>query len=399
MFVREAVHAAVEAYSKQSAGDARPLVKAFLASISSKSERKGPGDKPPPLTADETRLLTDADVESMAIAYLGKMNNLHYIAKAKKAKPPIQRDDTESAVAFLDQLLRWRAEDYKHSIANLGRKFLGGDALDKLTGHSRVLKDIAAAQRVVDEADRTRKLMDQAFGSETLRSFKKLQDDASGVSKMIDDIRRQQDLSDHLRRSTVFPEFPNTAPGPPIFEPPPRLRTIDDGLRDMADEINQAADRREEQRQSEREEELKINRSISEMTMKSSELLAQLTRASSTMLEKFAVFLIDFKASAERSDAGARRNLRWAAWSLGITAALTLVGAFISGASYNQDKANNASGDKWQSQVPEILMSQASASEKARQDLAIENGQLRQRIEMLEKYVAKRDAKKEAKEK
>jgi len=117
------------------------------------------------------------------------------------------------------------------------------------------------------------------------------------------------------------------------------------------------------------------------------------------MLEKFAVFLIDFKASAERSDAGARRNLRWAAWSLGITAALTLVGAFISGASYNQDKANNASGDKWQSQVPEILMSQASASEKARQDLAIENGQLRQRIEMLEKYVAKRDAKKEAKEK
>ena len=246
---------------------------------------------------------------------------------------------------------------------------------------------MAEVQRhLFDEANRGKKLMDEAFGGESLRAMAKLHEGAAGLSRMVEETRRHQNVLDELRKGEAFQNISRPADllkdiSPSLFVQPP----LRDGIREVTDRINEAADRRDEQRQAEREEEIEINRSIREMTMKSAELLAQLTQASTNMLEKFGVFLADFKESAKRNDAGARKSLMWAAGSLVVTAVLTLVAGVIALQSYRQDKAAIASDDRWQAEVTEILKSQGTGAEKARQDLAIENGQLRQRIETLEK--------------
>jgi regulator of replication initiation timing len=66
--------------------------------------------------------------------------------------------------------------------------------------------------------------------------------------------------------------------------------------------------------------------------------------------------------------------------------------------SYKQDTDNSASNDRWQTELLETLRQQVTAEEKARQDLAIENGQLRQRLDALEKATPKQQASQKRKE-
>lgn len=391
VFIYDPGHKAVEAYAKQAAGNALVQVRAYLAGSASATERKK--DSGEVLSEEQARALTDNDVEKMAGAYLGTMNNVHYIAKAKAATPAMQRETGETSVAFLDRLLRWRAEDHKHAMKELMDEVRGGSAMraiDQARETQNLFGGIDSARHLFEQTERTRKMMDQAFGNDTFRTIAKLQEGASGLSKIVEDARRHQSALDALRDSSMLRDFKRAEPAFPEIPTPPaalQIPTMRDHLREVTEGINEAVDRREKQRQAEREEELQINRNIREMTLKSSELLAQLTHASATMLEKFSVFLAEFKASAERADDGARRTLRWAAISVAVTAVLTLGAGVIAIQSYRQDKADIESDDRWQSGVSQILQSQVAAAEKARQDLAIENGRLRQRIEALEKTV------------
>lgn len=390
VFVYETDHNTVDAYAKQAAGDAPAQMRAYLAQSSSTTERKTPDEKVS-LTEDQARSLTDDDVEKLASAYLGTMNNKHYIAKAKAAKPGLQRDAGQPSVGFLDRLLRWRAEDSKREMKKFLEEARGGafrNALDQARG-LEALRGIDATRTLFEEAQRTRETMDRMFGGGAYRTIADLHENASGLSKLIEDARRHRSAVDELRDSGAFQHF--TRPKDDILgnivppAPPLRMPTVRDTLREVTDDINEAAERRDEQRQAQREEDLQINRHISDVTLKSSELLAQLSQASATMLEKFGIFLADFRESASQSGKSARWGIWIAAGSLAFTAVLSSIALGYAIASYKQDKANNVSNDKWQAEVAGSFKSQAAWIDKARQDLAIENGQLRQRLDALEK--------------
>jgi hypothetical protein len=386
LFVHDIGHDAVVSYAKQSpAAEPDAAVRALLIGTTSRSGRKTSGDVPVPLTQDDVNALSDADIEAMATAYLASPNGGYSLKKAAEAKPPVTRMAGESAVSFLDRLTRWRAGEDARQIKKFREEAITPstlrDAAEAASAMRTFMTASDGARKLFEDAERSRRLVKEAFGSGAYDSLAELQKQARGLSDIVLEARRQRSVLDGLRNPM------------PDLQPPrvsiPELRApgplIGDQLRKATAELAEAAERREEQRQKEHTEQVEIYRSIHELTLKSSDLLAQLAKASGTMLEQFGAFLADFRHTAERADEGTRRSFKWAAWSLGITAALTILGFVVAVMAYRQDTANNTANDRWQAEVTEILKQQAKAAEKSRQDLAIENGRLRQRLDALEK--------------
>ena len=129
--------------------------------------------------------------------------------------------------------------------------------------------------------------------------------------------------------------------------------------------------------------------------MRSTELLAQVSKTTSTILGQFGDFLTQFAESGRRANEGSRRNLLIAVWTLFVTAALTAIGVGIGYVAYRQDTDSNLSNEKWQQEVALVLKNQVELSEQSIRTLSVENAQLRHRLEGLEaKFASEAEARK-----
>ena len=122
----------------------------------------------------------------------------------------------------------------------------------------------------------------------------------------------------------------------------------------------------------ERFEDREMVRLTGQMTAQSAETLQKLATAASTMLEKL-------DARDEDSKRSTKDQLRIAAWSVAISAGLSLIALVLSVAAFYQDKANISAGDKWQVKVLEQLKAANTHSAKLESEIQA----LRQKVEHL----------------
>jgi hypothetical protein len=92
--------------------------------------------------------------------------------------------------------------------------------------------------------------------------------------------------------------------------------------------------------------------------------------------------------SDEQSDRDTRKQLRIAVGSVIVSAVLALIALAYSGASFYQDKANNAAGDKWQ----EKMLSSLADVNRVRTAAEAENQRLKSRAGELEAQVLRLSA-------
>ena len=127
----------------------------------------------------------------------------------------------------------------------------------------------------------------------------------------------------------------------------------------------------------ERAEELEMVRLTGKMTAESAKTLKDLAEAATILLEQL-------DERDEKADLDTRKQLRIAVWSVIVSAVLALIALVYSGASYYQDKANNAEGDKWQKEVLSVL----AEGYQHQNSIALENKQLKSNIEELTRVIS-----------
>lgn len=412
VFVFESPLEAVKAYADQPPADVVDQVRVLLTSNASTSDRTADGNRPAPLSDEQAKALTGDDVENLAAGYLRMPNSLYSIAKGKEATPPLVRAEGESSVRFLDRLLRWWPSFERAELEEMRKSMLsGGSQVLKAAEQMRSATDKIA--RIGRAGETAREMMDRMLDSSALRAIEKLQLNATGLSRAIEAAELQRGIVEKLRipesvkiaehlkaleRANVLfspkppahlRDLPPSPVLPEIISPQPiSMPSSARQLQEAHEKLTEAQGAREARRQAERDEELKLARRLEEVNIRSSSLLVELTETSKIVVTKLTEFLVDFKESTQQAAAGARTNLQVAMWSLIVAAGLAFVGGVYTVMSYNQDKTNNAGDDLWQAEVSGLLKSQAAAGEKARQDLAVENGQLRQRIDALEKALS-----------
>jgi hypothetical protein len=373
-------------YAKQAPDDVSSQVRSYLAPTL--RTNKGPDEDSSAPSPEQIAALNAEDLERLATSYLDTMNAAHFINVARSDQPSVVRSDGESSVNFLDRLLRWQAEYQKRQAEEF---------VENARGTNKYLRDLDAAVKgpmgqFLEEEAKRRKKLEAVFGNDAFRSMAKLHEQASGVSRLIEETRRQESALEKLRGTGILDDASTRISQFERPYIPPPMPSLRDTLRDHTEELNEAADRREEQRRAEHAEELEVNRSIREVSLRSSEMLGQLIQTAALMLERFGVFLADFKASSDRADEGVRRSLVLARRSLIFTALLAAFALAVSTASFLQDRADIESDDRWQADTLEVLKAQAAATEKARAELSSENAKLRERVEALEKAAAGRQS-------
>lgn len=123
----------------------------------------------------------------------------------------------------------------------------------------------------------------------------------------------------------------------------------------------------------ERAEELQMVRLTGKMTAESADTLRSLADAATTLLEQM-------DERDRETDRATRRQISIAVWSVGVSAVLSLLALMLSFFSYLQDRNNNKSEDKWQSELINLVKNgnQQRASEKFKvQQLEMELEKLR----------------------
>lgn len=127
----------------------------------------------------------------------------------------------------------------------------------------------------------------------------------------------------------------------------------------------------------ERAEELEMVRLTGKMTAESAKTLKDLAEAATILLER-----LDERDG--KADLDTRKQLRIAVGSVIVSAVLALIALVYSGASYYQDKANNAEGDKWQKKV----LSELADGNQHQNSIALENKQLKSNMEELTRVIS-----------
>lgn len=94
----------------------------------------------------------------------------------------------------------------------------------------------------------------------------------------------------------------------------------------------------------ERAEELEMVRLTGKMTAESAKTLKDLAEAATVLLEQL-------DERDKKADHSTRKQITIAVWSVGVSAVLALLALIVSGLAYYQDKTNNESGDRWQSEL------------------------------------------------
>lgn len=130
----------------------------------------------------------------------------------------------------------------------------------------------------------------------------------------------------------------------------------------------------------ERAEELEMVRLTGKMTAESAQTLKDLAEAATVLLEQM-------DARDQKADKSTRKQITIAVWSVGISAVLAVFALIFSGLAYFQDKANNAAGDKWQSELIAAVQhgsQQRDAAEKEAQRLRDQVAALEAKIARIE---------------
>nr|WP_295075147.1 hypothetical protein [uncultured Roseateles sp.] len=128
----------------------------------------------------------------------------------------------------------------------------------------------------------------------------------------------------------------------------------------------------------ERAEELEMVRLTGKMTAESAKTLKDLAEAATVLLQQL-------DERDKKADKSTSKQITIAVWSVGISAVLALFALVFSGLAYFQDKANNAAGDKWQSE----LISAVQSGNQQREAADKEARQLRDQVAALEAKIAR----------
>ncbi|HZQ71705.1 MAG TPA: hypothetical protein VFB08_02215 [Burkholderiales bacterium] len=346
----------VTAYVKQPAGDTSAQMRSFLGKVSSFCDDKKAQDFAA-LGAEQVAALTADDLERVATGYLSIPNSAYLAKKASQAKPPLVRADGESSLRFLDRLIRWHETDHKAELQAFA------DQMDPFK-NSPTAKAMAELLRREEE---TKRLFDRNFGGAS-QMLHDLNLKAGGLADFAAEERKRLDSFSAAVATPIVPKF---------------------DLPDMSAPVRAAAEAGEQWRK-ERREQLEATRSIGDLTQRSASLLADMSKASATMLEQFGAFLVDFRERAKHTDRSARLAIWIAAVSLVLTAVISGIALAYAVGSFYQDRRNNESTDKWQAEVLSGLNHQAEIAGQEQRTLAAENAQLRLRVEVLERAAQKK---------
>ncbi len=130
----------------------------------------------------------------------------------------------------------------------------------------------------------------------------------------------------------------------------------------------------------ERAEELEMVRLTGKMTAESAKTLKDLAEAATVLLEQL-------DERDKKADKSTRKQITIAVWSVGVSAVLAVFALIFSGLAYFQDKANNAAGDTWQSELLTAVRNgsqQRDAAEKEAQRLRDQVAALEAKIARIE---------------
>jgi hypothetical protein len=97
-------------------------IRAFLPHIASLVEAKAFKDERPPLANEDVDRLSDAEVEHVAEVYAAMLLRGPRVDGEEAAKP--ERENTESAVAYLDRLLKHEAQEQSQQLRRMREKML-----------------------------------------------------------------------------------------------------------------------------------------------------------------------------------------------------------------------------------------------------------------------------------
>jgi hypothetical protein len=290
--------------------EATPLVRfrAYLPSIASHIDAAGQDAGARINDAIATKL-SDDDLERIAGEYL-KM--LPTDADATS------RDASESAVAYLDRVLRAKYATQKAELQRISDDFKKKYGSVVTAAMAALDKQTASIRDLVGNFDRDQRSASLAPNVEQIAANK---------------------LADQLASAPRFGDNPAHA---------------------ALEAINESAAKRER----ERAEAFKSAKNIEEMT-------AQTARLVETLADAVSKFIFQFGDIAAKSDSAKRRSIRIAVWSVIIAALLAGLVVFISAKSYFQDQRANELTEKWQESVVRTLKENA-ASEQERNRLLTE---------------------------
>jgi hypothetical protein len=114
-------------------------IRAFLPHIASLVEAKGFKDERPPLATEDGDRLSDAEVEHVAKAYAAVLLRGPRVDGEEAAKP--ERESTESAVGYLDRLLKHEAKEQSQQLRRMHENILASTSsiFDQVRKSSSIL--------------------------------------------------------------------------------------------------------------------------------------------------------------------------------------------------------------------------------------------------------------------
>jgi len=114
-------------------------IRAFLPHIASLVEAKGFKDERPPLATEDVDRLSDAEVEHVAEVYAAVLLRGPRVDGEEAAKP--ERESTESAVGYLDRLLKHEAQEQSQQLRRMHEKMLASTSsiFDQVRKSSSIL--------------------------------------------------------------------------------------------------------------------------------------------------------------------------------------------------------------------------------------------------------------------
>jgi hypothetical protein len=283
-------------------------IRAFLPHIASLVETKGFKGERRPLATEDVDRLSDAEVEHVAEVYAAMLLRGPRTNGEEAVTP--EREDTESAVAYLDRLLKHEAQEQSQQVRRMHEKLM------------------ASTSSIFDQVRKS----SSTLGS-TLSEFERLTKNSPAVEIHQPSMDHLHAMNEHVTRQAC-----------------------------------------------ERAEELEMVRLTGKMTAESAKTLKDLAEAAAVLLEQ----LDDRDRKADRST---RTQITIAVWSVGITALLALFASIVSGLAYFQDKANNAAGGKWQSELIAAVRDgsrQRDAAQKEAQRLLDQVAELEAKVARIE---------------
>jgi hypothetical protein len=293
--------------------------------------------------------LTETEPIDRVRAYLPFVASLSKIQRFKEHRPPLTSDEVDR---LPDSEIELIAETY--STLLLKRSAGGNDAEEKPQRRSSedasAYLDRLLKSEIEDQHLQLGKARETVFAS-TRRIFDPVRESSSTLGSTISAFEQlvKGSIPKHV-------SVPNTDYFNPFPEPL---------VRQMR----------------ERAEELEMVRLTGKMTAESAKTLKALAEAATILLEQL-------NERDKKADKSTRNQITVAVWSVGISAFLASIALAVSSFAYYQDKTNNESSDRWQSE----LISAVRSGGEQRATAEAETQRLRDQVTVLEAKIARIDA-------